>query len=165
MRREYDTAQICLNGHVINSAVKSRPEHNEAFCSRCGSKTITECQSCRCPIRGSDLDDIYWSTHREYQRNYVSPAFCIQCGAPYPWTERGLEAARELAAELESLDDSEKELLAASLDDIVRDTPKTSAAATRFKRLMAKAGGTAAQAFKHILIDIASETAKKTIWG
>ncbi len=51
-----------------------------------------------------------------------------------------------------------------SLDDIVRDTPKTTVAATRFKRILAKAGTGAGQAFRDILVDVISETAKKMIW-
>jgi len=52
-----------------------------------------------------------------------------------------------------------------TLDDIVADTPKTPVAASRFKRLVAKPGGAAAEAFMDIFTDIASETAKKMIWG
>ena len=35
-RREhwYDTAQICTNGHIINSNARSEPEKNKDFCER-----------------------------------------------------------------------------------------------------------------------------------
>jgi len=42
----YHTAQICLNGHIINESIEEYPEKNEKFCSLCGSETITECPSC-----------------------------------------------------------------------------------------------------------------------
>ncbi len=48
----YDTAQICINGHVINSMSKSHPEHNKKFCDKCGEPTITNCPKCNAPIRG-----------------------------------------------------------------------------------------------------------------
>ena len=48
----YDTAQICTNGHVVNSMSKSHPEHNRKFCDKCGAPTITNCQNCKAPIRG-----------------------------------------------------------------------------------------------------------------
>ena len=51
-----------------------------------------------------------------------------------------------------------------SLDDLVRDTPGTTVAATRFKRIATKAGGGAASAFKEILFSVVSETAKKILW-
>ena len=94
------------------------------------------------------------------------PSFCPDCGKPYPWTEAKLKAAKELADELDNLSLEECELLKKSLDDIIvmEDTPQTPVAATRFKKLVAKAGQVAAQGFRDILVDIASETAKKLIW-
>jgi hypothetical protein len=46
----------------------------------------------------------------------------------------------------------------------VRDTPKTTVAATRFKKLVLKGGKELAGGFRDILVDIASETAKKILW-
>ena len=48
----YDTAQICINGHVINSMSISHPEHNKKFCDKCGALTITNCPKCNTPIKG-----------------------------------------------------------------------------------------------------------------
>ena len=157
----YDIAQICLNGHVITSRMRSSPARSAKRCAICGEVTIAECPNCNASIRGFYHVPGVIDLAQKYRR----PAFCHECGAPYPWTERRLVAAKDLAYELEALSDEERQLLAQSLDDIVRDTPKTSVAAGRFKRLVAKAGGVAAEAFKDILTDIASETAKKMIWG
>ena len=93
------------------------------------------------------------------------PIFCPDCGKPYPWTEAKLKAAKELTDLLEELEPEEREILKKSFNDIVRDTPQTTVAATRFKRLAAKAGKVAADGLKDILVDIASETAKKLIWS
>jgi len=92
------------------------------------------------------------------------PIFCPDCGKPYPWTEAKLKAAQELADELDNLSPEERDLLKRSLDDIMRDTPQTTVAANRFKRLVAKAGQVTAEGFRDILVDILSETAKKIIW-
>ena len=92
------------------------------------------------------------------------PICCPDCGKPYPWTEIKLKAAQELADELDSLSAEERSLLKKSLNDIVRDTPKTTVAATRFKRLVAKAGKSAADGFRDILVDVLSEAVKKVIW-
>jgi len=69
-----------------------------------------------------------------------------------------------MAKELDGLNDEERSQLAASFDDLVRECPRTSLAATRFKKLIAKAGGMAGETFKKILVEIASETAKKMLW-
>ena len=95
---------------------------------------------------------------------FTTPNFCPDCGKPYPWTEAKLKAAQELANELDNLNPEERSLLKKSLDDIVRDTPQTTVAATRFKRLVAKAGKPAAEAFRKLLVDVLSETAKKIIY-
>jgi len=92
------------------------------------------------------------------------PSFCPDCGKPYPWTEAKLKAAQELSDELDNLSSEERNLLKKSLDDIVRDTPQTTVAATRFKKLVAKAGKVAADGFRDILVDVLSEAAKKIIW-
>jgi hypothetical protein len=76
-----------------------------------------------------------------------------------------IEAAQELASEINELTDDERELLAKSIDEIIKDTPKTTVAATRFKKLLAKVGSPIAESFREILVDIISETAKKSIWG
>ena len=78
--------------------------------------------------------------------------------------EAKLKAALELSAEVDNLTEEERDILKKSLDDIVRDTPQTPVAAARFKKLVGKAGKEAAQGFKSILVDVASETAKKLIW-
>jgi len=75
-----------------------------------------------------------------------------------------MQGARDLSDELENLTPEEREQLKGSLDDIIRDSPQATVAATRFKRLAAKAGRTAADGLKEIMIDLVSETAKKIIW-
>ena len=155
--RWYDVAQICLNGHVINSMVKAQPEHNADFCDKCGQAAITNCQQCQKEIRG------YYHIPRVSGHGYAKPAFCVACGSPFPWTESKLKAAKELSDELDlSIEDISK--LKESLGDLVKDTPKTTVAATRFKKIMSKAGKSAGDGFRKILIDVITEAAKKIIW-
>jgi len=93
------------------------------------------------------------------------PIFCPDCGKPYPWTEAKLKAAKELSDELDTLTLEERGMLKKSLDDIVgEETPQTTVAVNRFKKIVAKAGPVAAEGFKKILWDIASEFAKRQIW-
>lgn len=156
----YDVAQICLNGHVINKYAKTMPQFNKKFCDKCGAKTITACQKCNAQIFGKyEVPEVIDLTGARFP----TPAYCPNCGTPYPWTEKGLEAARELTGELEGLTEGEKALLAKDLDDIIADTPRTPVAATRWKKALAKVGKETAHALREILIDIASETAKKQL--
>lgn len=37
---KYLTAQVCLNGHMVTSAVEHNPELMQDYCSKCGAKTI-----------------------------------------------------------------------------------------------------------------------------
>ncbi len=75
-----------------------------------------------------------------------------------------LEAAAELVEEMDGLSDDERKALSSSLDDLVRDTPRTPAAAAKFKRLIGKAGSTVAAEFRALLVDVISETAKKLLY-
>lgn len=152
----YDTAQICTNGHVINSCSISTPHINRKFCERCGARTITKCPHCNATIRGA-----YHSGPNT--SSFTRKSFCPDCGKLYPWTEAKLKAAQDLSDELDNLSPEEREMLKKSLDDIVRDTPQAIVAAPRFKRLVAKAGKAAAERFYDFLVDVSSETAKKII--
>ena len=156
----YDTAQICLNGHVIVEGVKTSPALKRAFCHECGAATITECPKCGANIRG------YYHVPGVISlgRHYRVPKFCSDCGFPYPWTESSLKAAHELANEITGISEGDRNILMQSLDELVRDTPQAEVAALRFKKIAPKLGKEVADVFRRILIDIASETAKKLIW-
>ncbi len=155
---KYDTAQICLNGHVINRRSESWPCENSPHCPKCGAKTITQCPKCNTKIRGGYFGGM------PSAREQRSDPFCHQCGAAFPWTESGLSSARELLREIERLDENEKGILSRSLDDLVRETPNTPIAVFRFKQIVSKVGKPAADALKSILTDVIVESAKRQIW-
>lgn len=154
----FDTAQICLNGHVVNQMTKRYPEQNQKFCDKCGAQTITECSYCKIPIRG------HLHAEHNYDFNYTPPRFCHNCGKPYPWTELKLKAAQELIDEAEKLTDTERTILKQSIDDLVKGTPNTQVAALRFKKYATKAGDVILGGLRDIMVDIASETAKKILF-
>lgn len=70
-----------------------------------------------------------------------------------------------MVEESEGLSPEEKEQLKKSFDDLMRDTPRTELAAMRFKKLAIKTGKDAAAALRDIVVQLASETAKKLILG
>ncbi len=174
----YDTAQICTNGHVINWMSVSRPDYNRGFCGKCGASTINNCPNCNAPIGG-----YYHEAHVAYEEldtmvneilnpppeiilDYTTPpSFCPGCGKPYPWTETKLKSAHELADLLEDLSSEEREIFKKSFDDIVQDTPQTAVAANKIKILVAKVSKIAAEQIRKLVVEIASETAKKIILG
>lgn len=156
----YDTAQICLNGHVINTMAREYPQSNQKHCSKCGAQSMTGCPSCGSTIRGYyHVPGVFGGSR------YIRPGYCHDCGRPYPWTIASLEAARELADELDGLSSEERKQLKDSFPDLVKSTPKTALAETRFKKLMKKAGIEAYGGMKSILIDVVSEAVKKSLFG
>jgi len=157
----YDTAQICLSGHIINTHAQTEPEHNKSYCSECGAETITSCPKCGAKILGQ------LHPTRQYLALPMigAPKFCWTCGSPYPWTESRLKAAHDLANEIRGISKQERELLNQSLDELVKNTPQTEVATVRFRKIVSKAGPELRDAFKTILIEIVSETAKRAIWG
>ena len=154
----YDTAQICENGHVITRGAESSPQYREDYCSKCGAKTTMTCGHCSEKIRGYLHGSM--SFHEE-----PAPAFCHKCGKPYLWTEKSVNAAKELIAEAQALSAEEKEALSKSVDDLVRDTPSTQVAVTRFKKFLPKAGREVAEGVRSVLVGIVSEAAKKALWS
>lgn len=156
----YDTTQICLNGHIINDIYKGYPEYNQNFCEDCGEGTITTCQGCNAEIRGARHIIGYGIDHRVD----TPPKYCAHCGEPYPWTKTALEAAKDLVQEIDELSPEERELLNRSIDEIVKGGPKTVVATTRFKKTATKFGAGIGNAFRDILVDVVSESAKKMLW-
>ena len=156
---QYDVAQICESGHVINSSAASMPTLRSRHCTACGAKTLMDCPACNTPIRGVfDEPGLI-----DFVSTYRRPAFCHSCGAEYPWTVAHLEAAQELAEEVDDLSLEERRVLATSLPDLLRDSPRTDVAVVRVKRLAGKLTSTAGAALRKLIVDIASESARKAL--
>ncbi len=156
---KYDIAQICLNGHVANIYTMMMPERGCEFCETCGEKTITACTGCRHEIQGA------YQGAFQSEDNFAAPNFCRSCGKPYPWIERKLQAAKELIEPEQTLTANERTAFEADINDITRDVPRTQAAAIRIKGFLVKVPGAVGSALRDIVVDIASEAAKKTIFG
>jgi hypothetical protein len=151
----YDTAQICMSGHVINEHYHRYPESNRRFCERCGKKALHQCPACSGEIPGNPMN---------VHGGFDAPAFCGHCGEAFPWTTASVEAFKQLADD-SALDAGDKEQLKATVEDLVRESPKTEVAKERFKRLAKKAGEDFYEAAKTVLINVVSEAARKGIWG
>ena len=155
----YDTMQVCMNGHEINSAARSAPEHSADYCPSCGEKTITECPDCGTAIRGfyhHRIPSIVGSSD-------PPPNFCMGCGKPFPWTRKKMEALVEIAAEEESLSDADRESLRRDAPLIATDNPKSEVAALRIKKIISKVRKHVAPLMWKIVTDLATEGAKKSM--
>lgn len=115
----FKAAQVCENGHLRNSDTSTHSAKNEDFCSICGAKVISACPHCSSQIRGAYYMNkpIYSSTMCNvlegrklsshisgYKDVKISntvdvPAYCHNCGKPYPWTEATLQTAEHIIVE------------------------------------------------------------------
>ncbi|WP_263373105.1 DUF2321 domain-containing protein [Granulicella aggregans] len=124
-----------------------------AFCPRCGVDNINGCLHCETIID----DDIEHRSER--------PSYCCACGKPFPWTEAALATAREYTDELEQLNAEDNAALKATFPDLTVETARTGLAASRFKKLIAKVAPAAGDVLRKILVDVATEAAKRAMGG
>ena len=158
MYEGYDTAQICMNGHVVTSSAATSPEFRKKFCDKCGEPTTMTCAECNASIQG------YYHVPGVFGfGDYDPPHYCHSCGKPFPWTTRALEAAAQLASEDGSLTDDEAAQFEDDLKQIIRESPRAKASANRVQRLLQKMTTVTASAIRDIIVDIASESVKKMI--
>jgi hypothetical protein len=151
----YDTAQICLNRHIINTSIEDSPP-DQVYCSTCGATTITECPKCHAQLRGFCHDS-------DFIELVKATAYCYHCGKPYPWTESALKSANLIIQEAENFSEKEKATLVESLPDIIAETPKTILAISRTQRFLKAVGGFSADAIRQFAIDFGCEFAKKQL--
>jgi len=95
----------------------------------------------------------------------MPPAFCYNCGCPFPWTERKIAGAVELIEVGADLQPDELRQFQSDVTELTRDSPKTQVASLRFKKVMEKVGVSIASGVRDILVGVLSEAAKKAIWG
>jgi hypothetical protein len=157
----YRIAEVCPNGHVSTDSADAHPDRREKFCAHCGEATMTQCPKCTTGIRG------YFEVEGAFLLGgkYRPPAFCHNCGNAFEWTERKIAGAVELVEIDGQLSPSELTEFRSDLIELTKDTPKTQAASMRFKRVMLKVGSSVADGVRAIIIDVASEAAKKVILG
>ena len=155
----YYGRQTCGNGHVISNYLGD-PFHGAtaSFCRKCGAETITNCSACGAAQRGAIEGGAFTP-------NLPADAYCHNCGKPYPWTLKQVEAAAEMVKEDEQLSYEDKATLTKSLPDLIADTPSTTLAATRFKRIVDKTGPVFKAAMYKFIVDVSSSTAKKIVCG
>ena len=153
----YDTAEICLNGHLISSSFEDYPSE-QAYCSKCGSKIITNCPNCNAKLRGAFNDPYYIKT-------VEVTAYCYNCGKPYPWTKATIETAEAIIREDELLTEEQIQQFCECIPDLISETKKTNIALIRYKKLVDKAASVTGPALYDVLKDIAPAVIIKALFG
>lgn len=160
MNSYYESALICENGHIITTSLERNPKKNQNHCSLCGASTLSKCHKCNEMIHGYYyIPGVVGCGSME-----KAPSYCHSCGAPYPWTLLALEAAQELLEIEDILSKEELDYLSKNMSAIVSDTPKTPVVATKLKLAIGKLSSNVGSAIYDIFVDVASETAKKTLF-
>lgn len=158
-RNWVDQKQVCLNGHVITAYAVSQPESRRDFCSACGAATIDACPACKKPLEGAHhIPGVIGF----FAGEDVADKYCNGCGAALPWQQAALENLSDVIRESE-LSEAEARELESALPDIINDTPKTTSASLKVKRLAGKLGAATYEVAIKVISDLASETAKKTM--
>lgn len=147
----YFPAFICRHGHKISSTTN---HCSDKYCSKCGAPVIAKCPHCDNVIRGS------YDNRLGICSEYEVPAYCRNCGKPYPWTSTAIEATMCMLEESE-LGFDEQEKLKAILPDVLSETPKTQLAAIRFKKAISGAGSFVAEGLRQFAISFGCEVFKK----
>lgn len=153
----YDKALICLGGHVINDHARTRPQHNTKYCSKCGKQTIDKCEECNADIPGEYECDGVVVLSTSIMK---APAYCVNCGHPYPWTKSAIDSTTELINEEESLSPEIQKKMIESLPDIICETPKTNVAVLRIKKALLSVGKFTAEGLRQFVIDFGCALAK-----
>ena len=122
----YCNAQICIQGDI--QSCDGAPFDPSGHCTKCGSKCIHQCLSCKSPIRGL----VKYSAGK-----YDCPSFCHGCGKPYPWMEDKLRIAKDLLLHAEELSYEDRTELSGLLQ-YVMSNPKADLAPAKSKLISIK---------------------------
>lgn len=94
---QYDTQQVCLNGHQITDHYHSSAEFRRNFCAQCGAETIYQCPNCNHEIKG----DYHVEGVVAIGFPTPVPTHCENCGSAFPWTEAKAKLAHQTAEKSE----------------------------------------------------------------
>lgn len=120
------------------------------------------CPNCNAPIRG-----IYDNPGIAIigKRPYDIPYYCYECGSPYPWTNKILDNAVAIISMDENIDDNQKELIKNAIPALIIDSPETPVATANYQTIIGNAGQIVRNSLHNLLVDVVSETVKKTLFS
>jgi hypothetical protein len=147
----YYNAQICMQGDI--QCCDGTPFDPSGHCTKCGSKCIHQCLSCKSPIRGL----VKFSAGK-----YDCPSFCPGCGKPYPWMDDKLRTAKDLLHHAQELSYEERTELSGLLQ-YVMSNPKADLAPAKSKLIsikIQKVAGPIKDLVTDLLVKYAAEMSK-----
>lgn len=147
-------ATICNNGHVASTFVYDYIP----YCEKCGEKTISDCLKCGTGIRGVP-DTLNFPIH-----DYKAPSYCFSCGQAFPWTETLIKNAVKLISLDDNLSDEHKDIIKNALPDLIVEKPTSPVATAKYKKFIPGAAKYIQDGLKNLLVDVVSETVKKSLW-
>lgn len=155
----YKRGAVCERGHPVRADVTPH-DPADPFCQRCGAPTVTACGHCSEALRGR-----YFSTDRMtlVGNGYSIPKHCFNCGKAFPWTQRALDEIAELARDEGGIDEDDTARLIEAVESLSSDGQPDAVAASRFKKIVAKAGGPTGKAIEQIAVQVISAAAKATL--
>lgn len=157
----YNTALICLNGHIATDSLETVPEVYSPFCRNCGKETISNCAHCDSPIRGRFVS-IY--DRHPFGSLYRRPNNCHNCGKQFPWVGLATQSARKTIDYMRELTPQEKAEFKELLDDLVAETPSTPVSTLKANQMLKKVSPVLVDAFKQIVIGVVLESIKHKIF-
>lgn len=152
----YKNATICLNGHVASSI----DSNYRKFCKECGQPTVSTCQHCDTNIQGN-----YYISGFFGGTDYELPYYCHNCGSAYPWTEKLLENAIELVSLDDDLPVEHKKIIKNAIPDLIIESSTTPVAQAKYKKYVSNATDYVQEGLKNLLVDVVSESVKKSIFN
>ncbi|CDR51752.1 DUF2321 domain-containing protein [Staphylococcus schweitzeri] len=152
----YEWATICLNGHVASSSEANYVK----FCKECGKSTVSQCNNCGIAIQGN-----YYVPEIIGIFKYDLPYYCHNCGSPYPWTKTLLDNAVELVSLDDELPEEHKKIIKNAIPDLIIESPTTPLAQAKYKKYAIHAADYVQEGLKNLLVDIVSESVKKSIFN
>jgi hypothetical protein len=140
---KFDTAQICINGHLISTATETRPQSKRDFCDKCGVETICICPNCKKPIKGdylgSDINEKQNKTNIHGlldSLGFSIPQFCDSCGTSFPWFQQKPELVYEFVENIASLTFEQKTDFINSIVELIKETAKAPIAKIRLRNIL-----------------------------
>ena len=162
---QYETAQICEDGHVITIHAKGEPATCRESCPKCGKPTFTACPSCGAFIPGCEHDYYTIKTNCDTDhvvshfdcctKSYEIPKYCHGCGEPYPWISGYIDEFNLLLEKIDTISDEQKEILKKSFPDLLSDNVHYASSTLEIAPLLSEVGSIAAGAFQTLLKKVA----------
>lgn len=96
--------------------------------------------------------------------SYKAPAYCYNCGKPFPWTESKLTSISELLDMQDQLTEDEKQYFMSYLPIIFTETPQSEVTALKLRLLINKLPSEIGSLTKNVITDVISESIKKILF-